>query len=115
MLVKKIDSLDARPVETEGAEKCTVRIIFGKKDRAPMFSMRQFDIEPGGHTPHHSHPYEHQAIILQGDIVLVSEAGKRALTVGDAAMVMPGEKHQFRNPGNKPAKMICIIPIIADV
>ena len=115
MLVKKIDDLDARPVEMEGAEKCTVRVIFGPKDRAPMFSMRQFDIGTGGHTPHHSHLYEHQVIVLQGDIVLVSEVGKRALTVGDAAMVMPGEKHQFRNSGNKPAKMICIIPIIAEM
>jgi len=38
----------------------------------------------------------------------VNEAGKEtSLQAGDFALVNPSEKHQYRNKGDKPFKMIC--------
>jgi hypothetical protein len=32
------------------------------------------------------------------------------LIAGDFALVKPGEKHQYRNKGDQPFKMICGVP-----
>jgi quercetin dioxygenase-like cupin family protein len=49
--------------------------------------------------------------IIEGEGALVNEAGKEIpLKAGDFAMVNPDEKHQYRNKGNQPFKMICGVP-----
>ena len=35
---------------------------------------------------------------------------EQPLKAGDFAMVMPDEKHQYRNKGDVPFKMICGVP-----
>jgi len=111
MLVKRIDEVPAAPVAMAGAKDVQVRVIFGPKDNAPTFAMRQFELRPGGCTPHHSHPYEHEIIVLQGELILTAPQGTQPLTVGDAVMVNANEKHQFQNPSTQTAaKMICLIP-----
>jgi quercetin dioxygenase-like cupin family protein len=47
--------------------------------------------------------------IIEG--ALVNEAGEETpLKAGDFALVDPSEKHQYRNKGDKPFKMICGVP-----
>ena len=112
MQVKHIDEMAAVPVEMDGAKDVTVRVVFGPADEAPTFAMRQFDIAPGGHTPWHTHGFEHQIIVLAGELKLVGENGDRRLVVGDAAMVKADEKHQFRNASAEDvARMICLVPV----
>jgi quercetin dioxygenase-like cupin family protein len=49
--------------------------------------------------------------IISGEGALVNEAGEeQALKAGDLALVNPDEKHQYRNKGDKPFKMICGVP-----
>ena len=112
MLIKKIADIPAEQVQNEGAQNATVRVLFGRTDGAPTFAMRQFELEIDGATPFHTHPFEHQILILQGQLALVSEQGEIPVSPGDVVMVLPGEKHQFRNVSKtKPAKMICVIPL----
>lgn len=113
MLIKKIDDISADPVEADGARDVKVRVLFGAKDGAPTFALRQFDISPGGCTPYHTHPFEHEVVVLQGQLNLVTEQQDEIpISVGDTAMVLPGERHQFSNPSaDQPAKMLCIVPI----
>ena len=112
IIVKKIEDVPAVPVEMEGAKDVTVRVLFGPKDSAPTFAMRLFEMAPGGHTPFHVHPFEHEVIVMGGEIAMVAEEGETAMTVGDVVIVPPDEKHQFRNMSTEqPAKMICLVPI----
>ena len=53
-----------------GATGCQVRWLVGPGDGAPNFAMREFEVAPGGHTPRHSHPYEHEVFVLQGSGVV---------------------------------------------
>jgi len=47
--------------------------------------------------------------IIEG--ALVNEKGEeQPLKAGDFALVNPDEKHQYRNKGDKPFKMICGVP-----
>jgi len=111
MIIKKISEVPAEPVTIEGAKEVTVRVIFGPQDRAPTFAMRQFEIAAGGHTPLHSHPYEHEVIVLEGKLEVIDQDKPIALEPGQAVMVEANKKHQFRNTSaDKPAKMICLIP-----
>ena len=96
----------------DGAEGVTVRVIFGPADDAPTFAMRLFELAPAGHTPFHAHPFEHEVIVMAGELRLVSENGQRPLAPGHTVMVHADEKHQFRNASDQQAaRMMCLVPI----
>lgn len=112
MLIKNIESVFAAKVEMEGAQGASVRVIFGPADNAPTFAMRVFDLAPAGHTPFHTHNFEHEAVILEGDIALVTEQGEKPVKKGDMVLVMPNEKHQFKNRSTTTtARFMCLVPI----
>jgi quercetin dioxygenase-like cupin family protein len=94
----------------EGASKVKVRWVISKEMGAPNFAMRIFEIEPGGYSPLHSHNWEHEVFILEGDGVVVSQDREEKFKPGDVVFVSPNEKHQFKNNGKKLVKFICIVP-----
>lgn len=113
MIIKKIADVPAKPVDMEGVKDVNVRVIFGPAEGAPTFAMRVFDLAPGGHTPFHTHPFEHEAMILSGDVALVNADGEEIpADIGDVALVMGDEKHQFKNLSDtQPASFMCLVPI----
>jgi len=94
----------------EGASKIKVRWVISKEMGAPNFAMRIFEVEPGGYSPLHSHGWEHEVFILEGDGIIVSQDGEKRFKPGDAVLVAPNEKHQFKNDSKKPVKFICVVP-----
>lgn len=98
------------PVDMEGAVGCRIRCVIGEGDGAPSFTMRQFEVAPGGHTPRHTHGYEHQVFILEGSGVVLEGSVEHPLRPGMAVFVRPNELHQFRNTGPGPLKFLCMIP-----
>jgi quercetin dioxygenase-like cupin family protein len=97
-------------VPMEGAVGCQMRRLLGPEDGTPTFAMRQFEVAPGGHTPRHSHPYEHEVFVLEGAGVVVEGEREHPLAAGDVIFVVPGEIHQFRNTGQQPLKFLCLVP-----
>jgi quercetin dioxygenase-like cupin family protein len=94
----------------EGASKIKVRWVISKEMGAPHFAMRVFEVEPGGYSPLHSHDWEHEVFILEGDGIVVSQDGEKRFKPGDAVFVAPNEKHQFKNDGKRPVTFICVVP-----
>jgi quercetin dioxygenase-like cupin family protein len=112
MIIKKMSDVAAKSVQMEGAKNVSVRVIFGPDDKAPTFAMRVFEVDGGGHTPYHSHPFEHEVMILSGDVAVVTDKGPRPLNAGDMILVMPNEQHQFKNLSEtEKASFMCIVPI----
>ena len=112
MLLKKIKEVEAVDVEMDGVKDVKVRVLFGPADGAPTFAMRVFEMAPGGHTPYHEHPFEHEAVILEGEIAMVTKDGKSPVGFGDVIMVEPGEVHQFKNLSDtKGASFMCLVPV----
>jgi len=93
----------------EGAEGVSVRWVISEKMGAPNFAMRVFELEPGGHTPLHSHAWEHEVFILEGSGVVRAAAEERNFVAGDAIYVSPGEEHQFV-AAEQPVRFICCVP-----
>jgi len=110
MKIEHNTDVESLPVTMEGASGCTVRWLVGEKDAAPNFAMRQFEIAPGGHTPKHFHPYEHEVYILDGQGEILDADAPKPLAAGDVVFVAPNDVHQFRNTGQAPLRFLCLIP-----
>ena len=110
MQIKPSEAVPQKQVDMEGAAGCQVRILVGDEQQAPNFVMRQFELDPGGHTPRHLHPYEHEIYMLEGNGVVVDGDVERPLAPGYVVYVAPDDVHQFRNTGDSPMKMLCLIP-----
>ena len=108
----RLDETSKIKMQMEGAEKVFKQVPISKKDGTPSFCFRVFTIEPGGHTPYHTHNFEHLNYVMSGQGVLVDEQEvHHPLSTGDFAMVLPGEKHQFRNTSEEaPFIIICAVP-----
>ena len=110
MQVNCSEQVEFQTVNMEGASGCRVRWLIGQKDGAPNFAMRQFEVAPGGHTPRHLHPYEHEVFVLEGEGIVVEGETQHPLRAGDVVFVRPGEIHQFRNAGHQPLRFLCLVP-----
>ena len=101
-------------VEAEDAEggssKLKVRWLITKETGAENFAMRLFELEAGGHSPFHSHPWEHEVFILEGEGLVVSEEKEVKFKAGDVIFLPPNEKHQLKNNSKKLVKFLCLIP-----
>lgn len=111
MKVVRSDQVAPKSVDEEGAKGTTVRWLIARPDGAPNFAMRVFEVEPGGSTPRHKHAWEHEVYILDGTAEVVTDSGPVAVSQGDAVLVLPEERHQFRNAGSGTARFLCMVPL----
>ncbi|HEY4312036.1 MAG TPA: cupin domain-containing protein [Pirellulales bacterium] len=110
MKVHHLNDVASAPVDMAGSNGCSVRWLIGEREGAPNFAMRQFEVEPGGHTPKHSHPYEHEVFILEGSGTILEGDIEHRFRAGDVIFVAPDDIHQFRNTGATPLKFLCLVP-----
>jgi len=112
MKTTRLDELDKIKVTMEGAKDVWKQIPISKNDGSPVFAFRVFTIEPNGHTPYHAHSFEHINYVISGNGVLVDEEGEKSeIKTGDFALVLPDEKHQYRNKSaDEPLVIICAVP-----
>ncbi|RLG06746.1 MAG: hypothetical protein DRN65_04720 [Thaumarchaeota archaeon] len=109
--VVHISEVKALEVKEGGAEKTWVKWLISKDDGAPNFAMRLFEIEPGGRTPLHDHPWEHEVFILDGKCKLVLGDEEKILEAGYAIYIPPNLRHSFINTGERTLRFLCLIPI----
>lgn len=101
------------PVEMEGAKGAQIQWLIGKGDEAPNFAMRLFELQPGGHTPLHAHPHEHEVFVLAGEGIVMDDGQERPIGPEDAIFVPGGCKHNFQNTGDSVLRFLCLIPTSA--
>lgn len=110
---KVIHYTDA-PAEIYGAEAPGVSIrqlITEEEDGAPVYVMRMIEVAPGGHTPRHSHPFEHENFIVEGKGRVLLGDEWRDVGPGDVALVPGGLEHTYENAGDTTFKFLCSIPV----
>jgi len=110
MVFKKFRDVVSQPVTGEGAQKISIRVLIGEGDGAKNFNMRFFEIEPGGNSPLHRHPWEHEVFIVSGRGTLQVEGGEIELETWDVVFVEPGELHSFRADPGEGLKFVCCVP-----
>ena len=99
--------------EVEASEKSPgvqLRTVIGADQGAPNFAMRVIELAPGASPHYHSHPWEHEVFILEGQGFLVQGNNEVPFSKGDVIFVPPDEEHQLRNTSQEPLEFICLIP-----
>lgn len=112
MKTVRLDTLERMPVTMAGAVGAWKQTPISSTDGAPTFAFRVFSLEPGGNTPYHEHPFEHVNYVIAGEGALVdAEGNERPVRAGDFALVLPDERHQYRNTSDTTEfVMICAVP-----
>jgi quercetin dioxygenase-like cupin family protein len=100
----------ADDVTEGGAEGTRIRWLITKGDGAEHFAMRYFEMAPGGHSPHHSHPWEHEVFILEGACLVACGDQKRNVDAGSAVFIPPNVVHHFKNEGKGTLRFLCVVP-----
>ena len=106
------DSRNVKAVQaTEGdARGVKIRVMLGEAEGAPNFVLRHFQLEPRGQSPRHSHAWEHEVYVLEGEGTVLGGGVEDKLEPGKAVFIPPNEEHQFRAAPDKSLSFICIIP-----
>lgn len=92
------------------AQGVTGRVVIGKKDGAPNFCMRLFTLAPDGFTPRHSHDWEHEILIHEGEGKLLQNGEWVTVTRGTVIFIPGGDEHQFKNDSDADLVFACLIP-----
>jgi len=77
MEVFHYQDVEAKRAE-EGALGLRVRWLITKNIGAENFAMRLFEMETGGYSPFHDHPWEHEVFILEGEGLVIGEGGEQS-------------------------------------
>lgn len=111
-MIRNIDSTPTAPVDMDGVSGVEMAVMVGRNDGAPNFAVRQFKVQPGGHTPHHSHDFEHEVYVVDGEGAILLNGQQQPIRGGDVIYVPANEVHQFRATGKTdPLRFLCMVPM----
>lgn len=106
----KYEKIEPKEVTDFGSKGTNIRVFISETE-APNFIMRRFEIKPGGNIGIHSHNWEHEMYIIQGELYLIDGKGNKEKVTKDEFVYMPpNEPHGYLNESNETAAFLCIIP-----
>lgn len=89
----------------------TIRwVIDEPHDAAPNYALRVVEVAAGGHTPRHTHPYEHENFVIEGQGRVLLNGAWHAIEPGSVVFVPANAEHTYENTGETPFKFLCGIP-----
>ncbi|MBI5418476.1 MAG: cupin domain-containing protein [Deltaproteobacteria bacterium] len=110
MHIAKWNDVAGKAVAEQGATGVMIRVLMGENVGAPNFTMRHFEVAPGGSTPYHTHAWEHEVYVLSGKGKVRRKGGEAEVASGSFVFVASEEEHSFVNAGDAPLTFLCLIP-----
>jgi quercetin dioxygenase-like cupin family protein len=111
MKIIKLSDVPTSEINMAGVKNLIKQIPIGCMDGSPNFSFRVFTIGKDGHTPFHSHPYEHINYIISGrGVIKKGEHEEVPIEKGYFSLILADEMHQYINKSNEPLVVICAVP-----
>jgi quercetin dioxygenase-like cupin family protein len=98
------------PAEPAGDGASIRWLINEEEDSAPHFVLRLIEVAPGGNTPQHTHPYEHENFVVEGQGKVLLEDKWHEIGPGEVIFVPAGTLHQYVNCGKGTLRFLCAIP-----
>ncbi len=112
MIIKAVKDTEEVTVTEAGAHGTTIRWLFNRSDGVPGFAMRYFVVKPGGSTPRHVHPWEHEVYVLKGKCTVFYEGETRTVGEEHAIFIEPDAIHSFaNNDADSDLVFLCMIPL----
>lgn len=103
-------TIESKAFEGEAVKGVTGRIAIGQADGAPNFCMRVFELAPGGHTPRHTHAWEHEIFFHAGEGEVYMHGEWHPVSKGYTAFIPGEEEHQIRSRNNSELIFVCLVP-----
>jgi quercetin dioxygenase-like cupin family protein len=94
--------------EVAGSSKLKIRWL--NTEGSNNFAVRHIEIETNGYSPYHSHPWEHEIFVLEGNGTVLGEKEAESISLGDLISIPAEETHQIKNTGKSVLKILCMIP-----
>jgi quercetin dioxygenase-like cupin family protein len=68
----------------------SIRLLIDEEhDGAPVYVLRMLEVAPGGHTPDHAHPFEHENFVVSGGGRVMIQGEWHDVAEGDVIFVPP--------------------------
>jgi quercetin dioxygenase-like cupin family protein len=112
MLIDEEKRIKDTEVEEKDIDGVLMKVLIGTEQGAPNFVMRVFDLEKDGHTAYHTHEWEHEVYVLEGDGAIIQKGVEFPIHKGSFALIKPEEEHQFVNKGGGHLRFICVVPLM---
>lgn len=109
-MIGNIKDLEKIIVNHPSAANAAMKVLVGPQEGWEGYVMRVVEVEVGGYTPKHSHPWPHINYFIEGVGELMIDGKVTPVEAGSFAFVPNDSLHQFRNIGNEIFKFICIVP-----
>ena len=113
MKLIKYKSIAPTNFDKDPAKGVAGRVVVGKADGAQNFCMRVFEITPGGHTPKHAHPWEHEIFVHAGAGDVYGNGKWNPIEKGNVIFMPSAEEHQIKNSGKENLVFVCLVPSTA--
>lgn len=108
--MKSFSYMDIPAEPSQGIKGARIRWAIGRNVGAPSFVTRIIELDPGAATGYHTHPWEHEVVVLEGQGAVRDANGRALLAPGICVYVEPGEEHEFLNTGDTILRFVCVIP-----
>ena len=102
MKVSKVEDAPGK----EGHGGAVMHEVITDKDGATNFAMRVIEVKSGSSTPSHSHPWEHEVLILSGRAIVKGEKGEAEIAKDSVVYIPPNEHHNFESIGDEPLRFV---------
>ena len=109
-MIGNIKDLEKFLVDHPSAANTSMKVLVSPSDGWEGYVMRVVEVEEGGYTPKHSHPWPHINYFIEGTGELMISGKINPVEAGSFAFVPIDTLHQFRNTGTDVFKFICIVP-----
>jgi len=110
MIISHQDLLEGQKFDSNGAKGVLRKVLICQNEGWNDYVMRLFEVEAGGHSPKHSHPWPHIVYVTGGTGNLYFDGKDHELRSGSFAYVTENKEHQFSNRGSEKLSFICIVP-----
>ena len=109
-MVGNFNDLNRKEIKLDSVKNAFMKVLVGKDEGWDNHVMRVMEVEEGGYTPKHSHPWPHINFMIEGKGELMIDGEVHQVETGSFAYVESDKLHQFRNVGKETFKFICIVP-----
>lgn len=87
----------------------TYTVLLSGKQTAGRYSLIDMYVPPGGGPPLHRHDFEEMFHVLEGSVEVTFRGNVVALQQGQTVNVPANAPHAFRNTGEIPARLLCLV------
>ena len=109
-MIGHIKDLQTKILTSPEVKDASIKVLVSPQEGWQGHVLRVLDVEKGGHTPKHQHPWYHVNYIIKGEGELMINGKVEKVSAGSYAYIPGNTMHQFRNVGEDTFSFICIVP-----